>query len=414
MVNQQFKEPSPNAQAIIVPIVMVLMFWLLYLEPIEMAGIKVSHLWKAALLVPAMLWLLLVVQNNGWRLSFNSDLAKWFCVWWIMFAVVPLLSLPLERDPISSVFTFSQRCLPLVISLLFFQRKVAAQKGEGFLKLLTIFVVISAVPFLFGLLEPIGTAYDLSNIADSEIEGFVGIYQKAHSAGLMFMFSSLCAFSFAARSRRWSQVLWAIIFIVSVYLLFMTFVRSAIVGFVLGILYLSYALALWRRGWRAFAVLLLGVVIIASTLSDISGIERRFLGISKQTEISTVDINVTSSGRIHMWSTALQIYAESNPKNWILGVGRDRVPDLMNERTGRRVFAHNGFINELLGGGIVAFITILGFLIYMWKAPGKMLPSSLGPLMRGMVIGLAFFVFVQSPDYPLQLLFFSPLVSRNI
>ena len=72
-------------------------------------------------------------------------------------------------------------------------------------KAAVLFVALTALPFIFGWLEPLGNAYDLSALDIPRGAAFVGVFQNPHAASVALSMSALLASLFALREVHLRQ-----------------------------------------------------------------------------------------------------------------------------------------------------------------------------------------------------------------
>jgi len=109
------------------------------------------------------------------------------------------------------------------------------------------------------------------------------------------------------------------------------------------------------------------LIIFSWVLSDETMMNRitgeRKHGVASETE----SFEQLGSGRGLLYLSSLKIYAEANIAEKIIGVGNSEAMQRMKDKTGYRLFPHNGFLSLLLNCGILALLLFLSFIRNIYK-----------------------------------------------
>jgi O-antigen ligase len=127
------------------------------------------------------------------------------------------------------------------------------------------------------------------------------------------------------------------------------------------------------------------------------------------------------SGRGLLYLTSLQIYAEANIVEKIIGTGQSEAMQRMGDKTRSYLNGpHNGFLALLLNNGILALLLFLSFMRNIYKLQKGMhqkgmhqLDSSI--LIQSLLLAYMTMTFFQNYDllYPVLLLMLSIAFSYN-
>src|SRR5690606_5691465 len=114
--------------------------------------------------------------------------------------------------------SFLQNLFPVFIGLFAISVIKDDQQIQKILKLISMFIAISSIPFHIGILETMGKQYDLSGIYGYEAYGLTGVFQNPSVASLAFAFSGIIGLgaftssSHAARRAFWLALLFLALF----------------------------------------------------------------------------------------------------------------------------------------------------------------------------------------------------------
>jgi len=382
-------------------IVCFVAFGILYIEPLTLAGMKWAHIWKVGFIASLMVALTaqLAIQP---RLFLGGVHNTRILLSGALFAVWPLVPALFSSAPQTALYIVGVRSFPLLLFIYLISLRMTDRQLHQLLVWTVWFVALSAIPFLLGWLEPIGHAYNLANIFGSNSSGFVGVFQNAHAASLSFGMCSVFALVQAVESQRLLRRLsWTVPTLLLATLTALTHARSGMVVLLVGTLCYS---VMHTSNRKSFRIILLSLGIIGMTytlLPDPSGFVNRLLG--KTVHTRAYNIETFSSGRTMLASAALTAYLDAEPRVWLIGADRSRMLGAMEERVGKALTPHNGFVEELASHGIVGLLLLLGFLLAMimsaWLQRGYRKPA--------LPLALSFCAFglFQGFDYPLQIAF---------
>jgi O-antigen ligase len=100
------------------------------------------------------------------------------------------------------------------------------------------------------------------------------------------------------------------------------------------------------------------------------------------------------SGRGMIYQSGLQIYAEANFAEKIIGVGPSEAMQRMEYKTGHRSFAHNGFLLLLLNNGILGLLLFLSFMRNIYKLQKGMRQKGMHQLDSRILIQALFLAYM--------------------
>jgi O-antigen ligase len=237
-------------------------------------------------------------------------------------------------------------------------RSVAAALQTG-----AVVVVMSFLPFSFGLIESINEVYNLEFYGGST-NAIIGIFQTPHVASSVLVMSILVLVHFLITSR--SFFILGIV-VIGIWMLTETYVRTGLVQLVAGLLvYVPRLFRFTSKGLRQAILVGIGLVVLGSLrFSGDDVFMRRLTG---QHDFYQEDnLESLGSGRGKLWLAAADIVADNNIYDFIFGIGQEAMKAKMYDRVGYRIITHSGFLDALLVRGLVGLFLLCIFLLRVWR-----------------------------------------------
>lgn len=375
----------------------ILLFFLFYFEPIQIAGIKFSVLWKLPLVALLAIYFMLIVSKKwtmpifafvGLLLSF-----KYF---------VSLSSFQYMSTTISEFIKFA-----IFFFFFFFineryNKEILIKMGHH----LSIFIVISFIPFILGLLESLGRSIDISKYGDITGTSLTGIFQNPHAAGIVLAFSLLIVlYNFLNEVNRKMKIFLLFLLFLGFIELSLIMVRTALLMFIIGALYISFMY--FKLKHYIFFTLIVFVTFgyLASSYKQsifLQSMVVRLQGDTKYHEQKTV-----GSGRILFSKIAIESWQSEGFTGVFFGLGMELGKDKMEEAIGSRLFAHNGFTQMLQSEGLIGILLFLLFLYFLLKYILMYRENEYYRLLIGLYIAYIIAIFFQGGNYFLLYVLFS-------
>ena len=377
------------------------LLFLFHFETTSIGSVKVSHLWKGAVLA----YLILVV--------FRKKKLKMFIYGPLLcISVLQLANIELYNNPLNAVLLFSTTVIIPLIGIYVLRFKPEQLKLG--LMFFSSFFILSFVPYQIGLLSSLGISYELLGYASENI-GLVGPFQNPHAASTALA-SSLLVVVFFWLSNTYSKWLLSVLFALGFYFLFLTYVRTGMAMFAIGLLPIA-----WFFGKQSLVKSLrLAIVLSFSTLFIFSWVLSNETMMSRITGerlgySETESFEQLGSGRGMIYLASLQIYAEANIAEKIIGVGQSEALQRMEDKIGYPLVPHNGFLVLLLNNGILVLLLFLSFIRNIYKLQKGMHQLDSRILIQSLLLAYMTMTFFQTYDllYPVLLLMLSIAFSYN-
>lgn len=342
-------------------------FVLFYIEPLDIGGLKIAILWKVALIGFIIIFLL---QSRSY--SFPN-----FIFYNYLYSVKFLLTTTTFSSVVSAVAQISEFLKSMFIGLFthFFIARSEA-KGEYLwierlgIKL-SVFILLSTLPFLLGLMSQLDEGYDLSKYG-AEGFGFIGIFQNAHAASITFAFAlSILTSALAKRRIVKNKIIIYILLMVGLYALYQTYVRTGFLIYFIA-LYFIYIKdkKLTTILVRYVPIAIIGLIGLYIAYLNSPVLQMRFAdkNIYTERQYNAEDQwKKIGSGRLWIWHSAYRNWSEADFYGKIIGLGMEEAKDLMGEKIGNKIFAHNQFFQSLQESGLIGFVLFIIFLVTMYK-----------------------------------------------
>lgn len=332
----------------------LILFFLFYFEPIDFVGIKFAILWKIPLFFFLSFNSFKVVR--GFKFSFYSFMYAFkffFNSGFLFFGYIMDSFLMLLRN----------LTIPIFFNFSFFN--LDEKKLYSVIVFISNFVIFSTIPFLLNIVRPISSGYSLDDYGLS-IEGFVGIFQNPHGASVVL--TQVLLFKlFQLLNIPKKSYFNLFLFLLGVYVLYNTFVRTSYVMFLIGV-FILLLFKYWNRNKLFF--LFVNIFFILSILivyNNSKILQARFNQnyVNSDTELT---LDKFSSGRLNLSTVNLENFINSNFLYQAIGLGPSYSMDLMEKDIGLRKNSHNGFVDALVQSGYIGFILFILLLFYVFKS----------------------------------------------
>ena len=379
----------------------LILLFLLHFETVSIGPVKVSHLWKGAILA----YLIFVIFNE-------KKLKPFIYRPFLYISVLQLVNVELYNDPLNAVLLFSTTVIiPLIgIHALRFKPE---QLKLGLL-FFSSFFILSFVPYQLGILSSLGSAYDLLRHGSDNV-GLVGPFAGNTEASTALA-SSLLIVVFFWLNNTYSKWFLSVLFALGFYFLVNTYVRTGMAMFIIGLLPI-----VWFFGKQSLTNFIrLAIVLSFSTLFIFSWV------LSNETMMNRItgerigsseseSFEQLGSGRGLLYMTSLKIYKEGNIAEKIIGIGQSEARQRMEDKTGYPFIPHNGFLQLLLNNGILGLLLFLSFIRNIYKLQKGMHQLDSRILIQALFLAYMAMTFFQNFDllYAIMLLMLSIAYSYN-
>jgi len=356
-------------------------FILLYLEPVHIAGLTIGILWK--LLLIFILFFPILYQ------ILELKTIELFVLLYIFFAMKSLISYSSLSYPITTL-TFFVKSLMFPMLYLYFISRVKSETLLFLAKHFSILIILCFLPYIFGILEPLGEGYPLDSFGLDGSFGLVGPFINPHSASLSLAFSLIIISSNIRKENKFKENLFFIILIIlGFYEIMNTYVRTGLVIYMIVLLYLYLREINLKKIFLLFltALTIGGIGVYLYHTNDI--VRMRIEDRNKYN-----DGGEAGSGRFEFWRHAVENWADDDMSVIFIGLGEEYAKDKMLEDTGLRIFAHNEFFQMLQQEGLIGFslflATLFSIISFIFKYKSSIYYTTTISIFMGMIIMMSF------------------------
>ena len=330
-------------------------FSIFYIETISIGGIKIAILWKLVLIGIIILYIL----------NSKDSFQKKFIFWGYLYSLKNFVN--------ASSFTYFISALTEVIKSAFIPLLahffILLQKNKNLnlykiLLTISIYIILSTIPFLLGIVQPLSKGYDLS-LFGLEAYGFVGIFQIAHSAAVTIAFAIIILiYEFEKTNSKKLKIVYLSLIFLGLWVEIQTYART---GFAITLVAGSYLLFI-NKSIRYYLKISIPLVILCigaySYYLSSKVLQMRIEGTNKY-QIQNKSKGDLGSGRFKFQANAIENWSSSDIDVIFIGLGIEIALDLMKEDVGLRIYAHNGFVDILQFNGLIGVFIYGMFLLYM-------------------------------------------------
>ena len=372
-----------------------------------MFGVSFGQLWKTIVALVALGYVF------AFRLAGGSLLRSG--EWAILAAAMGFACWPLHQlllnEPASVILPITGRRLFFAAFLAIAMLAKRYRGAEQLTGILVVIAIATALPFLFGLIEPLGEEYGLSAIGDFPIEGFVGVFQNAHSASLAYALTGVLAVGLTIH-RREHRPIWVALTTISLVLTLLTFARAGLLAWIAGCGVVTLVGARLRSSVRTGLVAALAVTALLYLAADSDTVRRRLLGQTLYNQ-GVVSAEILTSGRSRIWSNVVERWNDASVVEKVIGVGETELRRAAGVVSSQPLIPHNSYLAEAVGFGMIGLTFLLTLLVLLYREFGRF-PDPWRGLGLSLLGAIAAFAFVQSMDYPVQIsLLALPFLARD-
>ena len=361
----------------------ILLLFIFHFETLSIGTIKLSHLWKGALLC----FLLFKIFSKKRKFFFVYKPLIWL-------ALLQLVNIELFNNTFNAVFLFGTTLMLPLIGI--YVLRFSPKQLETTLLFFASFFIFAFVPYELDLLASYGDLYELTGYGVEEF-GIIGPFQGAHAASTALAGSFLVVLYFWF-TNSFNRVYLSLLLILGFYFLIFTYVRTGMLMVIIGVLPMLIYFSKKDVSTRfrlifiggLFSILISGWVLSNETLMD------RITG-KRINKVETESFEDLGSGRGQIYLYSIDIFLEANPFEQLFGMGQSEQLKRMKSKLGLALIPHNGFLLILLNNGVLGLFVFLAFLrksLVFYRA----LESSDRVRLQGLLYAYIIMIFFQNYD----------------
>jgi O-antigen ligase len=329
----------------------ILLLFLLHFETLSIGRFKISLLWKGILLV----YLFIIVLKNR---QINYFIYKPL----ILLSILQLFNSDIVQDPVTAIVNFlTVLIIPLIGIYILNYDSGKLKKSIIFF---SSFIILSFLPYQLGILTSIESGYDLEIFGGGT--GLIGPYQNPHGASISLACSLVVVLYFLIEGF-FPRIYLSLIFILGSYFLLVTYVRTGLVMFAVGVIPILFYFGK-KNAKTLLKILIVGFFLAVLASKYISSNEVLLNRIMGRNEYNAEDsFENIGSGRISFWEASISIFKEADIIEKIFGMGQTEKFDRMYQKIGMEIGSHNAFFDLLLSNGILGLFLFIFYLFKIFK-----------------------------------------------
>jgi len=362
----------------------ILLFGVLYSEPITIGGISIGILWK---LVAILLITLPLLYE-----SLKRKKMELFAVLYFLFAFKSLFSYSSMDYPLESIIIAIKITMFPLLFLYFI--RVEKEKLLFIAKHYAISIILSFVPYIFKLIKPLAEGYPLEMFGLDGQFGLIGPFMFPHAASISLAFAMIVVtLQIKSYNSFFMNLFYVSLIILGFYELILTYVRTGIVLYLVALIYLLLRDLNMKKILIIFMTMM---VFLAGSMYLFSHSKIAKMRMQDKNKYVQDDVG---SGRFLYWNAAINNWLDDEDIVILIGLGEEYAKDKMVRSVGLRIFAHNEFVQMLQREGLIGFIIFMSSLIALFKYMRRYKSSKYYPNSMAIFIGLIAMMMFQGSFY---------------
>ncbi len=331
-------------------IVFTFLFVLFYFEPVPVIGtITFSQLWKIPFIL-FLVWQVLIIT----RIKSKPGFVRWSYA----RGIKNLFNGGMLTDAIPQILDFIRYMMfPLMYE--FFSMKIKSLNTYNRLLIgFSQFIIISGIPFVLGFLESKGRQLTFGE----DFNSYVGLFQNPHASAVSTAIAILVILA-QLRSKqlkyRWFNY---VLVLLGMYLLFLSFVRTGYLMFIVGLIVLYKPSKLSIRQ-IAISMIVLSILVIGISYL----LQTNDLFYNRVFDIRNNQQSELGSGRLLFWRATVDLWLSGGYFELLFGHGSEALTQQMYDVTGLRVFSHSEVFTQLGQNGLIGLVIFIGSIVSMFR-----------------------------------------------
>lgn len=328
----------------------LLIFSLIYWGPQPVGPTTFSQVWKLPLF-GFLVWQIIIIRNRE---------KPGFIKWSYARAVKNLVTGGFSVSYVAGIIDFVRYMMfPLMYEFVSLKIK-DLKKLDTILLGFAQFIIISGIPFVFGLMR--SKAKDA--VLYQDFDSYAGMFQNTHGAAITTTTAVLILLAFIKLKSsiiKYKKLNYALLAF-GVYLIYLTFIRTGYAMFFIGLvfIFLPKKLTIKQVLGAVLAVSILVFVFVYLLETSETFYNRIF-------DIRNGKQTAAGSGRLLFWKASFDLWFNGSVFEIFFGFGYEGLLDKIGEVTGIRVYAHNEFFTQLGQNGLLGVIFFIGYLMSLLK-----------------------------------------------
>lgn len=337
---------------------LILIWFLFYIEPLSVGILKVSQIWKAVVLIGMLIYL------------FTKEISifAWFG---LLFAFKYLVY---SKMPYGYLYAV-QNCLealifPVFLSFFYLKYendKARTTKLHNIVLLISIFIIYSTIPFLFGIktLNPVASLekYGIQAAAIKGLFYSISSSSKLYTVSTILLINSYNYF----KATRYSKLFWVISVLLGVYFVFFSWTRTGWFIFIAALLVsLFYKSNFKKKVVSLFIIIILFISVIWLYESN-QAFKLRLTGGATYRMDTELSVEQLASARAPFIYVAIDNLKNEEFIDLLFGYGEKYGIDLFFQKTGMAIVSHNATFDMIQSNGLIGLLLYLSFIFILYR-----------------------------------------------
>ncbi len=337
---------------------LILLWLLIYLEPITLGPLKISQIWKAGVVAVMLFYII------GKKIPSFIWIGILFSLKFLFYTYLPYGILRAVQDSLETLI------FPLFLAVFYIKYRNRPDATESLIHiaiLLSFFIIFSALPFFFGLksLNPITELdkYGLETNATKGLFYHVAVSSKLFTVATIVLINSYSRFSKSSITKFF----WLVTVLMGSYFVYTSWTRTGWLIFLIALLFSLFYAGSVKKKFIAISVSVLigfGLVLL---YEGNEAFQMRLTGGATYRTDTELSVDQIVKARMPFIMVALDNLNEEGLDGQLIGYGTQRGIDLFDKKTGMAIVSHNGTFEILESSGIIGFFLFLIFLFRLFK-----------------------------------------------
>ena len=337
----------------------LLLLWVLvYFEPINIGPLKISQIWKTIAVIifyfslpirrlPVFLWV-------GFLFAFK----------YLIYIYMPYGYLKALQETLESLI------FPISLGYFYIKYKDKPNSSENLMNiaiLLSLFVIYSTIPFVFGL-KSLNPELDLESFGLDET-AIKGLFYHIAPASKLFTVSTIVLINSYKRFNNsfLNKMIWGATVLLGTYFVYASWARTAWLIFIISLiisLFWDTSLKNKLAAVLATMFLFMGIVWFYQTNQ---AFRWRITGGATYRTDTELSVDELSSARLPFIIVAIDNLKEEGLAGQLFGYGTVHGTDLFKIKTDMAIGSHNRTFEILESSGLVALLLYIIFIFQLFK-----------------------------------------------
>lgn len=367
---------------------LILLWVLLYIEPLPIGPLKISQIWKGILILFLSSYIL------------KNKFPK-FIIFGIIFSFKYLIYSHIPYGFMNNFRLFNESLvLPVFLGYLYIKSKktnVSIHIFNNYAILLSILLIYSAVPFFFGL-KSFNNDYDLMKKYNIDFTATKGLFYHIASASKMFTIATIYILLNKSKFNHSKsyKLFWWITILTGSFLVIMCWTRTGWFIYFITLLFSIFHYSKLKIKIKGITLTILILLSISYVYQNNQAFRWRLTGGTNYRGEQELTFDQLAKARLPYIVVAIENMIDEGFISSFIGYGEQKGKDYFEEKLSMSITSHNATFEILESNGILGFILYILFIgkLYIFiKKRVKYLDDNLKKTFNiSVILFLSFFI----------------------